>query len=353
MQAGALEVLCEHAQSSNPRLRLEATWALKHLVFSASHEVKFACLEELGQGGLIQLICGDIEEMRSTVGGGSGTSDPMEMSVDISNGGGSGIVQPESIVDDRPAHESFEETLEQEDNDGDDDREMKLDEPTSNTHGRHHNQSNVNPPQSTTTSNQPTKPSSTNKNNNLNTKLTALREAELNPAKQSQCDSLAIQEQGLDFIRNLINGPKSDEIIDRLITYFNGPDQLFNILSSKLRPSTGPYSQPATETITATLFILVHIAASAPRHRALITSQTHLLKQLLPLFQHPSKNVRGPLVFLVINITWVDDQSDESAAKTRAAELKRLGFQAELEALLHDPELDVRERARNGLCQLK
>ncbi|KAI9792981.1 MAG: Armadillo repeat-containing protein 8 [Peltula sp. TS41687] len=359
MQAGAMKVLCEHTQSPNPRLRLNATWALKHLVFFASQEVKFACLEELGQGGLLQLICGDSEETSSTGDSGNNVDDPMDMSGDIDNHKGGGAGEPaESIPD-----ESWEPPiLEREDTNGDEDREMKLDEPTSNAkdnNGSPHNQSHKSGTPHQQPNNKPFSPTT------INAQLMALRDTELNPAKQSQRDALAIQEQGLDFIRNLINGPKSDEIIDKLITYFNGPDQLFAVLSSKLRrpsPSPGPITlqkpQPqlmwgSSETLTATLFILVHIAASAPRHRALLTAQTQLLKQLLPLFQHPSKNVRAPLVWLVINITWVDDQTDEAAAKARAAELKRLGYQPELEALLHDPELDVRERARTGLYQLR
>ena len=60
--AGVLKILCEHAHSGNVKLRLNALWALKHLVQSAGNDVKKTCLEELGQGWLVQLICDDTED---------------------------------------------------------------------------------------------------------------------------------------------------------------------------------------------------------------------------------------------------------------------------------------------------
>lgn len=87
-------------------------------------------------------------------------------------------------------------------------------------------------------------------------KLAAVREMELNAARKSQNDDAVIQEQGLNFIRNLI-GPGSDatvtavpgvpagpardvineatEMIDYLFNEI-GQDRLFQILLSKLIP---------------------------------------------------------------------------------------------------------------------
>jgi len=49
----------------------------------------------------------------------------------------------------------------------------------------------------------------------------------------------------------------------------------------------------------------------------------------------------------------VDDANDSQACAQRAQELKKLGFLARLENLEHDVELDVRERAKTAVWQMK
>jgi len=49
----------------------------------------------------------------------------------------------------------------------------------------------------------------------------------------------------------------------------------------------------------------------------------------------------------------VDDQSDGEACASRADALKKLGFLQKLEMLEQDPELNVRERAKSALWQMK
>lgn len=353
MQAGALKVLCVHAQSPNPRLRLNAAWALKHLVLSPNHEVKVACLKELGTSGLIQLLCGNTDETTATLGGGS--NDLMDSSMEMLKD----PIEPEDIgiAGATGSLELFGQKLERDDDPG------KMDLTRSRTSVE------TSRPDSSRHAKSPS---------TVSAKLAALREAEMNLVRKARRDEVAVQEQGLDFIRNIIHGPKSDEIIDFLFTNL-GQDRIFEILASKLRgqpvqddrdggtnnrrslhrhKDTSSNSRAATqqahaEIIVSVLFILVHIAASQPRHRQLLTNQTHLLKLLLPLFRHPSKYVRAPLVYFLTNMTFDDDHSDEAACKSRAAELRRLGFQAELEALLHDPDLDIRERAKAALWQIK
>jgi hypothetical protein len=193
----------------------------------------------------------------------------------------------------------------------------------------------------------------------------------MNPARRARKDDIAVQEQGLDFIRNLIGGfnnvgtSETSEMIDFLIAAL-GQDQIFEILASKLRfrvinaykrNSTGNGETrvlpPQAEIIAAVEYILVHMAASIPRHRQMVISQTDLLKQLVPQFNHPNKEVRLALCWLVINLTWVDDTHDGQACAQRAQELKKLGFLAKLESLEHDVELDVRERAKTAVWQMK
>lgn len=207
-------------------------------------------------------------------------------------------------------------------------------------------------------------------------RLEDLKEGEQNPFRKARQDDLAIQEQGLGFIRNLIGSAHSSnsldsasdttEMIDFLLNTL-GQDRLFAILASKLKPKVlHPSSRrgtsggearvlpPQSKIIEAVIYILVHIAASVPRHRQLVIAQKDLLTQLAKLFNSQDREVRVALCHLINNLTWQDDTSDAGACSQRAAELRRLGFLKKLETLgQSDDELDVRERAKSALWQMK
>ncbi|KAI0451543.1 armadillo repeat protein [Xylaria acuta] len=332
IDAGVLKVLCEHAHSLNSALRLNALWALKNLVDSASIDHKKRCVEELESGWLVQLICDDTEDealfsakTRSERPSASATPDAMDEDVDM------GFVDEQN----RPwLASSFYKT-------------------TSTTP-----KSNIRILQL------------------AESRLETLKEIEQNLVRKARHDDLAIQEQGLDFIRNLIGGAHSAnspdsandtmEMIDYLLNAL-GQDRLFAILASKLKPKVlHPFSRrgtsgnetrvlpPQAKIIEAVIFILVHIAASIPRHRQLVIAQTDLLRQLAKLSSSQDREVRVALCHLINNLTWQDDMSDASACSQRATELKNLGFLRKLEALSQsDDELDVRERAKSALWQMK
>ncbi|KAF8454981.1 armadillo-type protein [Terfezia claveryi] len=169
---------------------------------------------------------------------------------------------------------------------------------------------------------------------------------------------LEVQEQGLQFLRNLICGANSPEMLDTLFSKV-GQDRVYEILTRKTRPRPSLSHRirsgrnPPTEILIPIIYILIHIAANHPRHRETLIQQTELLKNLLPLFEHEHEEVRVSLAWVVINLTWKDDGADEASCKLRAAELKRLGFMQKLEGLMHDKELDVKERAKTGLYQMR
>jgi hypothetical protein len=332
-----LKVLCEHAHSGNVKLRLNALWALKHLVQSADNDVKKMCLEELGQGWLVQLICDDTEDAAlfsaRSKSGSYGADDDMgedflmdrfedeEDSMMSDSVGGSGT------------NSVFYDTR------------QAISRPSSSRGGL-----------SALT----------------NSRLAALRDLETNPARRARKDDIAVQEQGLQFIRNLIGAVStvgSTETSDMIDFLFNalGQDQIFEILLAKLRPKIlNPFGRrnggsssearvvpPQPEIIAAVVYILVHMAASVPRHRQLLISQHELLRHLVPQFTHPNKEVRAALCWLVINLTCMDDSPDQPACANRAHELKKLGFLAKLEHLEQDYDLDVRERAKTAVYQIK
>ncbi|KAI1117427.1 armadillo repeat protein [Nemania sp. NC0429] len=332
IDAGVQKILCEHAHSLNSALRLNALWALKHLVDSASVDYKKQCVEELESGWLVQLICDDTEDdalfaARTQSGRQSVSTPPEVIDEDVDMG----------FVDDRN-RAWFESSFD-------------------------------------TTTSDPPKP-------NIRilqlaeSRLEDLKEGEQNPFRKARQDDLAIQEQGLGFIRNLIGSAHTSnsldsandttEMIDFLLNTL-GQDRLFAILASKLKPKVlHPASRrgagggearilpPQSKITEAVIYILVHIAASVPRHRQLVIAQKDLLTQLVKLFNSQDREVRVALCHLINNLTWQDDTNDASACSQRAAELRKLGFLKKLEMLgQNDDELDVRERAKSALWQMK
>ncbi|KAM5342952.1 hypothetical protein ACJ41O_013918 [Fusarium nematophilum] len=302
-EKGVMKVLCEHAHSENPALRLNALWALKHFIDAVGPDLKKACLAELETGWLEQLICEDTEDSA------------LQM-----------------------AREREASGL-----DMDDDVDMQQsDEPHRWLYGSNGLLRELDATNST-------------RLRQVEDKLTAVRESELNPVRRARNDDLAIQEQGLDFIRNLIGRPgaglasdtanETTEMIDFLLREL-GTERLFEILSTKLRAKA--------KIIVAVIYILVHIAASIPRHRQMVISQTELLKLLAQQASSKDREVRVALCHLVINLTWQEDDGEAQACAQRALELRKLGFHTKMEALTkQDGDLDVRERAKTAAYQME
>ncbi len=196
-------------------------------------------------------------------------------------------------------------------------------------------------------------------------RLAHIRETEPNNTYQPRDDDIAIQIQGLDFIRNLIYGPGAGDMIEHIFREL-GQDKLFDMLAAKLRPRVinafsrdrrlaengVKHIQPPSEMLISVCYIVVHIAAGHPKHRQLLVSQTELFKLLVPLFSYTHREVRVSCVWVVINLTWVDDQADHHNCKARARELVKLGVYEKLEAMEQDPDLDVRERTKSAICQM-
>jgi len=305
----------------NAKLRINALWALKHFVCGVSNEQKKHCLEELGQGWLIRLIC----------------DEPDDEPIPLKNG-----TQPS------PSH------------DADEDVEMDHFEDSLETTNGNSNLSNSRLASSRSRCLQ-----------EAEARLATLRDVEVNTARKARQDHIAVQEQALEFMRNLITGAspsgtsETTEMIDFLFSTL-GQDRVFDILAQKLRPRLiNPFKRnapgvetkvvpPQPEIIVAATFILVNMAASIPRHRQLVITQTELLKLLVPQFMHPNVEVRTALCYLVTNLTWMDDTHDAPACAQRANELKKLGFLTKIEMLEDlDPELNIRQRAKCAIWQMK
>jgi hypothetical protein len=340
IDAGIMDLLCEHAHSLHPGLRLNAIWALKHLTYEADNELKKRCIEQLGSGWLDQLITVDAEDdalfnrMRKRHGlAGDDEDEDMD-----------GV--------------GYEEGKEYEE----EDKAWTwpaLSRLSPNGLG-------------------PVSHDLPARMHQAERRLGALHNAELNPIRKARHDDLAIQEQALNFIRNIItfsggetamSSKPMDDMTDMVDYMFSqlGQDRFFEILTSKLRFKVlHPFSRrnsggndarvvyPQARLIEAVIMILVHMAAGAPRHRQLVISQTDLLKQLGNHVDNRDADVRRALVHLFKNLTDTDAGAlDAADVEQRALELQRLGFLSKLESLAGDRELDVSERVKETLYQIK
>jgi hypothetical protein len=343
IEAGILKIVCQHAHSMNAKLRLNSIWALKHLVHTAPNELKRTCLKELGPGWLKQIISTDVEdpaysftyrrsdrEMSGSIPITMGTPNAAGEQVDLLN-----AVEAESSGSSQAADEDDEDEVNMIDSIG----------PLGKVEMDHKKRRS---------------PKRTDQ-----ARFSAVQ-SDNDAAEQAKKDDVLVQEQGLNFIRNLICGTDSSDMVDYIFREF-GQDKLFEILTAKLRSrpvdsfqrdrrsvgNTPKMVEPHQEIVLSVCYILVHLAASQPRHRQLLISQTELLKEVVPLFNHHSMEIRQCCAWIIINLTHMDDQSDRTHCKSRAYALRQLGVYEKLEELQADPETDLRERAKQAIHQMQ
>jgi hypothetical protein len=336
VDAGVIPTLCEHAKRSDSKLRQASLWALKHLVLHATKDMKNECLEQLGTGWLIQAVNGSTHLGPSTL---LGSINAAGEQVDILNSSET----PGMDMD----------WIEQDDNDDeDDDGEVLLD-----PNGTWYQSSGIR---------------STLDTANYKERLRILRKNEQDPTIQAKHDDMLVQEQALDFIRNLVNGEDNVAMIDHLNNVL-GTDRLYEMLHNKLRPvSSYPnppldpqrqvvfssHSQQSNtvwqppELINAALGVIIHLAGGSSKHRQQLIAQKPLLTAWLPHFSHTDRRIRVASVWAVINLTWVDSATDREDAKARAQELRSFGIDERIRALADDVDLDTRERVKTALRQI-
>ncbi|KAA8894503.1 armadillo-type protein [Sphaerosporella brunnea] len=267
-EAGALDVLCDLIKGSNGPLKLNAMWAIKHLMMEADITTKRRSLEKLGVEYFMSII--------STV-------TPLE-------------------------------------EDEDEDEEMP-DEPAMQHEERL-------PPR-------------------IRSAVKHLQKQErVSQAARSRKEATALQEQGLEFVRNLICGAEVDNMIDHVFECI-GADRLLSLYEKLLTTPNQP-----SEIVSAVVYGIVHIAAGAPRHRQRIIERTELLRVLLGFWNHHNANVRSGLAWVVINLTWKEEGSEAEGVQSRINVLKGLGWAERLRDMQKDPALDVKERVKTAEFQL-
>lgn len=335
--AGIVTVLCEQAKRSNSKLRQASLWALKHLVLNSPKDLKIECLEQLGTGWLVQAVNGTSEPGTSVA---LGSINAAGEQVDLLNASSTPGVDMD--------------WTEQEDDDADDDEDGEV---LMDHNGTRYQSSGLRSTLDTT---------------NYKAHLRLLRKNEHDPGVQAKHDDMLVQEQALDFIRNLINGDDNIAMIEHLNSVL-GADRLFEMLHNKLRPvlfrpnspldshretinssqtqqSTTVWQPP--ELINAALGVIIHVAGGSSKHRQQLIAQTPLLTAWLPHFSHADRRIRVASVWAIINLTWVDSAADREDAKARARILASFGIDEKIRALTEDVDADTRERVKTAVRQI-
>lgn len=179
----------------------------------------------------------------------------------------------------------------------------------------------------------------------------------LDQTTQARQDDIVVQEQTFDLLRNVICGPGASEMIDCLFQEI-GQDEILDALADKLRSRTIqlPHRRDSgnrtlhvpTEILVSVMFVVIHLAAGLPRHRRVLVEHRDLLRLLMGYFNHHNRDVRTNCVWVVINLTYEDDQSDREGCRARASKLRSLGVMDRLSSLVDDPDIDVRERTKTA-----
>jgi armadillo repeat-containing protein 8 len=293
--------LCQHAHSANPMLRLDSLWALKHLVYNSSNDLKFNIFQELKPAWIKHLMATDPEDITPGTVVGMG----------ITHGFGEDVI---------PRLE-----------DGSVDTVM-AESPGLQTWNRH------------------------------TAERRAQAVSDDDYSKHTVKDDIMIQTQVLELVVNLICGDGADEVVEYVFKEFN-QRELFAILAQRLKPRAASHpstthgnkremsksTSPPTEIIKSVLAIIIHIAAATPRYRTIIIGQTEIMKLILGTFGHANREVRRHAIWIIINLMYHDDSQDKQECRRRAKELERLGFVDKVMGLKDDVDVDVKERTKTAL----
>ena len=313
LDANMLSVLCEHSHSSNKKLRIESIWALKHMAYDSKNDIKIQIIERLEPGWIKQILCQDVTApVRNK-------TDPDGAVVEMTSPNAAG--DPVSLLNSFNGGTAQQTEMEEQDQ-----RMTDVGNPKASPDMR---------------------------------RWKLAHHANSGHMEQSWRDDIAVQEQTLDLIRNIICGEESVDMIDYLFREF-GQSEFLEILANKIRPkplltggrrdsiSSKTASIPS-EILIATTYVLIHLAAGAARHRNLVVNHRELIPLMLPLFNHSNSYVRVNCVWFVINLIMKDHETDHQGCIERAEKLRSYGVMDRLASLERDAEADVRERLKTAM----
>ncbi|KAL2837870.1 armadillo repeat protein [Aspergillus pseudodeflectus] len=318
ISAEILPILCEHAHSSNTKLQIDSLWALKHVAYNTTNDVKTKIIEGLRPDWIKQVITQDPTSALAKRG----------LDEEMDSGTPSGMSRANSAGE-----------------------QVNLLNPVGDFE-RDEDQKMTDPMPSSKVSLEMFMPDATRRR-----KLALHGDIEL--TTQARQDDIEVQEQTFDLLRNVICGPGAPEMIDHLFKEL-GQDLLLDALADKLRPRSiqlphrreSPNHrvlQVPSQILVAATYVIIHLAAGLPWHRELLVGHRDLLRYLMNYFNHSHRDVRTNCVWVVINLTYEDDISDHEGCRERALKLRSAGVLDRLATLEHDSDLDVRERTKTAL----
>ncbi|PLB45425.1 armadillo repeat protein [Aspergillus steynii IBT 23096] len=318
ISAEILPILCEHAHSVNTKLRIESLWALKHVAYNSTNDVKIKIITGLGPGWIKQVITQDPTTALAKRG--------LDEELDSNNL--AGMSRANSAGEQVDLLNPMEHSQQR-------DEDMKMADTLP-----------------------PSKMSLEMFLPDVTRRRKLALHGDLDQTTQARQDDIAVQEQTFDLLRNLVCGLGASEMIDHLFTEI-GQDLILDALSDKLRPrsiqlphrresSAQRALQVPTEILVSVTYVIIHLAAGLPWHRQLLVSHRDLLRHLMGYFNHANRDVRTNCVWVVINLTYEDDSSDHDGCRERAFKLRSIGVADRLASLEDDPDLDVRERTKTA-----
>ncbi len=342
---GAVAVLVRHVKGNDVELRLASLWALKNLAHLSSKEAKMQCLEELGPGWLVGAIQGEHSHNPDAPSNGGGvnvwSSALAGGSLSAPNAAGEQVdlLNPATSMD----------VDEDDEDEGDDDdgfsqgEEGDGDVIYDESSGTHYQSSQLR-----STLHQPAIPLSSTVMS-ADRQLAGMRQMEQDPALKAREVDICIQEQALDFIRNLIDDPELiAPMVDHVLQQI-GSEKIFSLLTEKMSPLAEVGARPVfypQQVILAAVHVIVHLSASSPRHKSLVIAQTPMIRAWMRHFTCEDRRVRVMCMHAANSLTWVEDDEDRDAARDRCRKLRELGVESIVRNMVTDADLDVRQRAK-------
>lgn len=241
-----MDTLCAHAHKANPSIREISLWALKHLVLAAPNEIRISCLNRLGPQWLMQIIDGGAAPKSTnhfdtlSYNGhnqpqlGMGTPNAAGEQVDLLNA----VEDVNDIGDDCIMYSDND--MEERHSDAESAREDFEPERLSahgNQRGSQSGTEKIEVPKLNRTWSSMLKQLSPDQR----LLLRASRLPEHDSSVLARRDNLRVQEQGLDFIRNLITSKGAFEMIDYIVSTLSSY-KFFEVLCSKLMPKLNEQS---------------------------------------------------------------------------------------------------------------
>ncbi|KAJ5693246.1 hypothetical protein N7462_002669 [Penicillium macrosclerotiorum] len=318
ISADIIPILCEHAHSTNTKLRIESLWALKHVVYNSPNDIKMKVVEALTPKWIRQVISQDPVTALTRRGLEDETDQASGIAMGRANSAGEqvDILNPMDDAAEQGEDYKMDESLPS--------SKMSLDMFLPDARRRRR----------------------------------LVWNGSLEQSTQTRQDDIAVQEQTFDLLRNIICGDGASEMIDFLLKEV-GQQEMLDAIADNLRPraiqllhrreQANRSLHVPSEILSSVSALIIHLAAGLPRHRQLLLSHGDLLQSLTHYFNHSNRDVRVNCVWVVINLIYEEDSTDREGCRQRAAQLRALGIIERLASLEDDSDLDVKERTKTAV----